>query len=58
LWCAYALGFWGKYFDELQKREGRVWFASADWVDGNRGFIDWAIEQGCPIAKALVSETK
>jgi monoamine oxidase len=58
LWCAYAPGFWGKYFDALQKREGRVWFASADWADGNRGFIDGAIEQGCRIARALVNKTK
>jgi monoamine oxidase len=58
LWCAYAPGLWGKYFDELQQREGRIWFASADWADGNRGFIDGAIEQRCCTAKALVSETR
>ena len=56
LWCAFAPGFGGKYFDALQRREGRVWFASADWADGWRGFIDGAIEQGCRVARCVVNE--
>lgn len=35
-----------KYLAELQKTEGRVVFASADWANGWRGFVDGAIEQG------------
>jgi pseudooxynicotine oxidase len=30
LWCAFAPGFGNKYFDALQRQEGRVCFASAD----------------------------
>jgi len=53
LWCAYPPGFGDKYFEALQKPEGRVYFASADWADGWRGFIDGAIEQGCKIARSV-----
>jgi lysyl oxidase-like protein 2/3/4 len=35
-----------KWLKELQKTDGRVIFASADWADGWRGFVDGAIEQG------------
>ncbi|KAL4922087.1 amine oxidase [Aspergillus aurantiobrunneus] len=50
----YAKGAWAcwgpnsvsKYLQELQQRHGRVVFASADWADGWRGFVDGAIEQG------------
>lgn len=35
-----------KYQDELQKRHGNVFFASADWAHGWRAFIDGALEQG------------
>lgn len=35
-----------KYQEELQNRHGNVFFASADWADGWRAFIDGAIEQG------------
>ncbi|KAG2420308.1 hypothetical protein HFD88_005109 [Aspergillus terreus] len=50
----YAKGAWAcwgpdsasRYLDALQKPHGRVVFASADWADGWRGFVDGAIEQG------------
>ena len=35
---------------ELQKAHGRVMFASADWADGWRGFIDGALESGLKAA--------
>lgn len=56
VWCAYPPGFAPKYFDALQKREGNVLFASADWADGWRGFIDGAIEQGTSGARTLINE--
>jgi monoamine oxidase len=43
----------------LQAPAGRVLFASADWANGWRGFIDGAIEQGLAAARevrALLSE--
>ncbi|CAG7976577.1 unnamed protein product [Penicillium olsonii] len=50
----YAKGVWAcwgpnsasRYLQELQRPHGRVVFASADWSDGWRGFVDGAIEQG------------
>lgn len=35
-----------RWLKELQKPHGRVFFASADWADGWRGFVDGAIESG------------
>ncbi|PYI06807.1 amine oxidase [Aspergillus sclerotiicarbonarius CBS 121057] len=57
----YAKGVWAcwgpnaasKYLQVLQQRHGRIVFASADWADGWRGFVDGAIEQG----HAAVRET-
>lgn len=45
-WCMFDKGFATKYLTELQESHGNVEFASADWADGWRGFIDGAIEQG------------
>lgn len=50
----YAKGVWAcwgpnsasKYLHELQQHHGQIVFASADWADGWRGFVDGAIEQG------------
>jgi lysyl oxidase-like protein 2/3/4 len=50
----YAKGVWAcwgpnsasRYLQELQQHQGRIIFASADWADGWRGFVDGAIEQG------------
>ena len=42
----FAPGFMSRFKDDLQAPQGRVLFASADWADGWRGFIDGAIEQG------------
>jgi monoamine oxidase len=57
LWCAFAPGFVGEGGSGgLGGREGRCWFASGDWADGWRGFIDGAIEQGCRVARQVVNE--
>jgi hypothetical protein len=45
-WCWYKPGQLTRYLAELQRAEGRVFFASADSADGWRGFIDGAIERG------------
>ncbi|KAF4971712.1 hypothetical protein FSARC_1511 [Fusarium sarcochroum] len=45
-WSCWGPGAMGRWLKELQKPHGRVFFASADWADGWRGFIDGAIERG------------
>jgi hypothetical protein len=45
-WSCWGPGSMSKYLAELQKSEGRVVFASADWADGWRGFVDGALERG------------
>jgi lysyl oxidase-like protein 2/3/4 len=45
-WSCWGPGAMSKWLTELQKPHGRVLFASADWVDGWRGFIDGAIGSG------------
>ncbi|KAI5456794.1 hypothetical protein BGZ63DRAFT_496079 [Mariannaea sp. PMI_226] len=62
----YAKGAWAcwgansatQYLQELQKPHGRVIFASADWADGWRGFVDGAIEQGQQAAQQVVASLK
>lgn len=45
-WCTLRPSMWSKYLRDLQESRGRLIFASADWANGWRGFIDGAIEQG------------
>jgi hypothetical protein len=47
-WCTFPMGWQENYLDALRKDEhgGAVIFASADWADGWRGFIDGAFEAG------------
>ena len=52
-WCTYRPQFATKYLSALQENHGRVYFASADWADGWRGFIDGAIEQGARVAQKI-----
>jgi monoamine oxidase len=49
-WCCWGPNSMGKWLKELQKTEGKILFASADWADGWRGFIDGAIERGIAAA--------
>ena len=59
---SYAKGTWAcwrpnkasRYLSELQRPHGRVVFASADWADGWRGFVDGAIERGQSAAREVV----
>lgn len=59
-WAFLAPGSAGRYLKELQQPHRLVTFASSDWADGWRGFIDGAIEQGIraghEIRKTLLSE--
>lgn len=61
-WACWGPGCTSAFLKELQKPEGKVFFASADWADGWRGFVDGAIEQGQQaarnVAAFLESETK
>jgi pseudooxynicotine oxidase len=52
-WCTLRPGMWSRYLRELQQPRGRVIFASADWANGWRGFIDGAIEQGLEAGKRV-----
>lgn len=47
-----------KYQEELQKRDGNVFFASADWAHGWRAFIDGALEQGFLNALDVLKELR
>lgn len=50
-WCWYKPHQFTSYLAELQRPEGRVFFASADSADGWRGFIDGAIERGIHVGR-------
>jgi monoamine oxidase len=45
-WYVFRPAFACEYLAALQKQSGNIRFASADWADGWRGFVDGAIEQG------------
>jgi lysyl oxidase-like protein 2/3/4 len=45
-WSCWGPNKFSRSVQELQKADGRVFFASADWADGWRGFVDGAIESG------------
>jgi len=49
-WCVLRPGQF-RSLPALQAPAGRVLFASADWANGWRGFIDGAIEQGLAAAR-------
>lgn len=51
VWCVSRPGQISKYLGALQERQGRILFASSDWANGWRGFIDGAIEQGIIAAR-------
>lgn len=54
-WACWGPGYTFEFLQELQKRDGRVFFASADWADGWRGFVDGAIEQGQQAAQNVMA---
>lgn len=58
VWACWGAGSASSYLQELQKPHGRVFFASADWADGWRGFVDGAVEQGHQAAQDVVTFLK
>ncbi|KIV79403.1 hypothetical protein PV11_06965 [Exophiala sideris] len=46
VWSCWGPHSTTRYLPELQVRHGNVLFASGDWADGWRGFVDGAIESG------------
>ena len=57
-WACWGPGCASAYLQGLQQPAGRVFFASADWADGWRGFVDGAIEQGQRASQWVVSSLK
>ena len=57
-WACWGPNCASRYLDTLQRVHGRVVFASADWSDGWRGFIDGAIEQGQTAVRHVVQLLK
>ncbi|CAH0004390.1 unnamed protein product [Clonostachys byssicola] len=49
-WAVHGPGYVTKYLESLQAPAGNVYFASADWADVWRGFIDGALESGAKAA--------
>jgi monoamine oxidase len=49
-WNMFDKGMYTKFWSALQQRTGNVLWASADWADGWKSFIDGAIEQGTKAA--------
>lgn len=52
-WSCWGPAHMSKYLQELQKPHGRIFFASADWANGWRGFVDGAIERGILVAREV-----
>ncbi len=52
-WCTLRPYMWSRYLRELQQPTPRIIFASADWANGWRGFIDGAIEQGLEAGRRI-----
>jgi pseudooxynicotine dehydrogenase len=52
-WCTLRPGQYSRHLAALQRPQGRVFFASADWANGWRGNIDGAVEQGLSSARAV-----
>lgn len=49
-----APGFTTKYIDALQRPHGNVLFASGDWSEGWRGWIDGAVQAGMQAAQEVI----
>ena len=52
-WANYRPGWFEKYYAHFGKERGRVLFASADYGEGWRGFIDGAIGSGIRAAQRV-----
>ncbi len=54
-WCVFRPGQLTRYLRELQRPEGRVFYASGDNANGWRGFIDGAIESGIRASREVAA---
>lgn len=52
-WCGYGPGVLTKYFDDLRKAEGKVFFATADSASAFRGFMEGAAESGVRVSRDM-----
>jgi monoamine oxidase len=57
-WCMYPPGMLTSSLVELQRPEGKVFFAGSDIANGWRGFIDGAIESGSQAAQMVSNQLK
>jgi lysyl oxidase-like protein 2/3/4 len=57
-WACWGPNCASRYLQELQKPHGRIIFASADWANGWRGFVDGAIERGQEAVKDTIAVLK
>ncbi|XXH00008.1 hypothetical protein Hte_006349 [Hypoxylon texense] len=53
-WCYLPPNFITKYLGALQRPHGNVYFASGDFSDGWRGWIDGAVQIGMQTAKQVI----
>ncbi|KAK5103971.1 hypothetical protein LTS08_003395 [Lithohypha guttulata] len=56
VWSCWGSNSMTKYQQELQKSHNHVFFASSDWADGWRGFVDGAIESGLKAANDVAAQ--
>ncbi|KAH7123274.1 amine oxidase [Dactylonectria estremocensis] len=55
-WCYLPAEFTTKYLSALQRPHGNVYFASADFSDGWRGWIDGAVHIGMQVAHQVIQK--
>jgi pseudooxynicotine oxidase len=53
-WAIHRPGWYTRHHAEMQKPEGRLFFAGSDLANGWSGFMDGAIESGLRSAAALL----
>lgn len=57
-WVAFPPSYMVEYQQELQTDHGGVMFASGDWADGWRGFVDGAISSGSRCARRIIGSAR
>ncbi|KAM3501685.1 hypothetical protein MY10362_005357 [Beauveria mimosiformis] len=57
-WCFMEPEATTNHLSALQRPHGNILFASGDWSDGWRGWIDGAVQSGTQAAKTVMLQTK
>lgn len=58
-WSMHGPGFWSSGHDKaLREKHGRVYFASSDYSEGWKGFVDGGIEMGLAVGKEVADFLK